>query len=82
MGDLRQFQHVLWSLGQDFQFVVIDMPSVSGGSFPLSLASILQGLLIVIDARSTRRKDVDRVFRQLTDEQILGLVVNRYAEDE
>lgn len=81
LGDLAAFRHVIWSLEQEFEFVVVDMPSLSSKGFPILFANQLNGVLVVIDTRKTKRRDTDRVFRQLHEEQVVGFVMNRINEN-
>jgi Mrp family chromosome partitioning ATPase len=81
LGDLPAFEHVLRSLRQEFDFVIIDMSPLSSGDFPLTFTNTFSGVLVVIDVRRTRRRHIDKVFRQLPYDNVLGFVFNRVTDD-
>ncbi|MBI4553675.1 MAG: CpsD/CapB family tyrosine-protein kinase [Candidatus Latescibacteria bacterium] len=77
LGRFTAFLDVLYTLTQEFEFIIVDMPSINTRDFPILFASRLDGLIAVVDAEKTKRKDVDQMFRQLNESQILGFVLNR-----
>lgn len=77
LGQLAAFRDVIYSLRGEFEFVVIDMPSVLEPQVPLLLTNQMDGLLIVVDARRTKQHEIESVFHSLNQKQIIGFVVNR-----
>jgi protein-tyrosine kinase len=75
------FRDIIYSLEQDFEFVIVDMPSIHPHGFPTLFANQLQGLLVVVDAGITKRGEVDQIFRHLNEHQVLGFVFNRVKEE-
>ena len=82
LGDLSGFQEILCSLKRQFEFVIVDMPSITSREFPVNFTNLLTGIIIVIDLKKTRRRDIDKVFRKLPHDNVLGFVFNRVDEDD
>ncbi len=70
---------VLQSLRADFEFIVLDLPTVSDVSICLSLAGALDGVLLVVEAERVRGPIVERCKRQLDEASahLLGVVLNK-----
>jgi len=81
LDQLPQFRDVLYSLVQEFDFVIVDMPSMDVFGFPVLFANQLSGLFVVLNAGRTKRGEVDRMFRLLNEAQVYGFVFNRYREE-
>lgn len=81
LEQLSAFLDVLYSLEQEFEFVVVDMPAINTGNFPILFASRLNGLIVVVDTRKTSRQELDKMFRQVNQHQVLGFVFNRVRDD-
>lgn len=75
------FRDIIYSLEQEFDFVIVDMPAVHPHGFPTLFANQLNGLLIVVDAGRTKRGEIDAIFRHFNEHLILGFVMNRVPED-
>ena len=41
----------------------------------------MDGILVVIDADRTKHGDVEKMFRRVNQNQVLGFVLNRASED-
>ena len=68
---------VLEELGQDADVVIVDLPSVSAIAYTAQIASMLDGMLIVLRA-GTEPSDTERlVRRRLKGTNLLGIVLNR-----
>lgn len=63
---------------EEFDYVLLDTPPVEMVSDPLILATQSDGVLLVVDARNTRKAAVRRSMRNLrgVDAAILGTVMN------
>jgi Mrp family chromosome partitioning ATPase len=81
LNQLPFFRDVVYSLVQEFDFVIVDMPSMNVPDLPILFASQLNGLLIVVNIGKTKRAEVDRMFRLLKEGQVFGFVLNRYKDD-
>ena len=76
------FGEVLHRVESEFDFVIVDMPALSRREFPILFINHLHGLLVVVELGKTKRRDVDKIFRQLNNNQVLGFVFNRVPEDD
>ena len=74
------FRDVLYSLRQEFEFVIVDMPAMQEPFTPLLLVHQMDGILVVVDAKRTRHEDIQRIFQHVNEKQILGFVFNRASE--
>jgi Mrp family chromosome partitioning ATPase len=75
------FRDVIYSLRESFEFVIVDMPVLQEPRVPVLLTHQVDGLIVVVDATRTKHRDVERMFRQLNTNQILGFVFNRASDD-
>jgi Mrp family chromosome partitioning ATPase len=80
LDQLVFFRDVVYSLAQEFDFVIVDMPSVNVQGFPVLFANQLSGLFVVLNAGETKRADIERMFRLLNETQVSGFVFNRVKD--
>ncbi|MFI5251245.1 MAG: tyrosine-protein kinase family protein [Bacteroidota bacterium] len=76
------FGEILAALGQEFDFVIVDMPAIITREFPILFVNHLNGLLVVVEMGKTKRQDIDKIFRHVNKNQVLGFVFNRFSENE
>ena len=76
------FRGLLSSLFREFEFVLLDMPSVSARNFPTLIANQLTGLIVVVKPKKTKRRDIDRLFRRVREETVLAFVMNQVDEND
>ena len=81
-GSLSSVDELLWQLrsgAQDFEFVILDLPEISGMDSTTRLAALSDGVLLVVQADNTRWQAVDRAKQILVKAQanVLGTVINR-----
>lgn len=79
---LASFNEILLSLLREFEFIIVDMPSISSRNFPTLIANQLNGLIVVIEARKTKRRDIERMFRNVNERNVCGFVLNRVNEND
>ena len=79
---LISFNEIAGSLFNKFEFIIVDMPSLESRKFPTLIANQLNGLIVVVEARKTKRRDVDRIFRQINEKNILGFVINKINDED
>lgn len=77
---LSAFRDILYSLEEEYDFVIVDLPSINVRNFPVLFASQLNGLIVVVDSGKTKKEDLENMFRQISERQVLGFVFNR-AQD-
>jgi Mrp family chromosome partitioning ATPase len=59
------------------RFVVIDLPATLHSMNAPVLAQRCDGVIVVVRAGSTSRRDLERVLQLLKDSKVLGIVMNR-----
>lgn len=77
LDQLTAFRDVIYSLEQEFDFVIVDMPAIVADEIPILFTSHLKGLLVVVDNGRTRKEDIDAMFQKVNESQVLGFVFNR-----
>ena len=82
LDQVAAFRNVIYSLKEQFDFIIIDMPSIRDPRLPAILTLHMDGLLMVVEGDRTRQDDLDRIFRRVNPSQILGFVYNRSRETE
>lgn len=78
---LGAFGEVISALEKEFDFVIVDLPAINTRNFPILFTNHLNGLLVVVDVTKTRKEDLDTMFRQVNEQQVLGFVMNRVRDD-
>jgi Mrp family chromosome partitioning ATPase len=56
------------------------MPAISDPILPVNLTRQMDGMLFVVDSRTTTKTDISRSSQRLGRDRILGFVLNRAAE--
>jgi protein-tyrosine kinase len=77
---LPAFRDVIYSLEQEFEMVIVDMPAMNLEGVPVLFANHLNGLLVVINSGRTKQEDLDAMFHQVNERQVLGFVFNRFRD--
>lgn len=74
----RRFSEFLATIQAEFDYVLVDSSPTGLVADPLILATQVDGVLLTLDARKTRRGDVRRAMRGLTTvgAKVLGTVMN------
>lgn len=81
VGHLAAFRDVIYSLKQEFDFVIIDMPAMRDPSIPVLLTNQMDGLLIVVSANRTRHEDLEKMFQRVDKTHVLGFILNRASPE-
>jgi Mrp family chromosome partitioning ATPase len=81
LEQMAAFRDVVYSLEQEFEFVIVDMPSIHSRNFPILFSNQLNGLLMVVQSGRTKRTDLERVFRRVNERQVLGFVLNHVGDE-
>ncbi len=76
------FRQLTSSLFKEFEFILIDMPAVSEKSFPTLIANQLTGLIVVVKAKKTKRRDINMLFRRVREDTVLAFVMNEVNEKD
>jgi protein-tyrosine kinase len=64
------------------RLLIVDLPPVLLSDDALMVAPLLDGVVLVVNERRTRREDVVRVVELLGNTRIVGTVLNRSSESE
>lgn len=82
LGDITGLRDIIYSLHREFEVVVLDMNSIFPiDDFPVVFANEVDGLLIVLDAKSTKLASVEKIFRHINKQQAMGFVFNRVNDE-
>ncbi len=81
-SSLANFRDILPSLFTEFDFVIVDMPSVNVKNFPTLIANQLGGLIVVVESGTTKRHDVTKLFRKIRGQSVVGFVMNKVNEND
>lgn len=81
-GKSSSFRGMLASLYKEFDFVLLDLPSVSARNFPTLITNQLTGLIVVVKTRKTKRRDIEKLFRRVREETVLAFVMNEVKEND
>jgi protein-tyrosine kinase len=81
LDQLPAFRDVIYSLEQEFELVIVDMPAINTEGVPVLFANHLNGLLVVINSGRTKQEDLDSMFHQVNEHQVLGFVMNRFKDN-
>jgi Mrp family chromosome partitioning ATPase len=82
LAHVSTFNDVIQSLLREYELLVVDLPSLDTKEFPTAFCNQLNGLLVVVEIGNTRRRDIERVFRKVHSDQILGFVMNKVDDDK
>lgn len=74
---LTNFRDVLYTLQQEFGFVIVDMAAANDPALPALFAQQMHGLLVVIDTNRTKREHIDHLMNRFGADRIRGFVLNR-----
>ena len=74
----QRFADFLVRAGQQFEYVLVDTPSLESASDALALATQGDGVLLVFDAQNTRKGAIEQATRSLKaiGAEVLGTVMN------
>jgi protein-tyrosine kinase len=64
------------------RLLIVDLPPVLLSDDALTVAPLLDGVVLVVNERRTRREDIVRVVELLGNTRIVGTVLNRSSESE
>jgi Mrp family chromosome partitioning ATPase len=82
LDQLASFRDVIYSLEQEFEFIIVDMPSMESEEVPVLYANQLNGLVVVIQSGKTKQEDLDAMFHKVNERQVLGFVFNRFKNEQ
>jgi protein-tyrosine kinase len=81
MGQVAAFRDVIYSLKEEFEFVIVDMPAIREPLFSPLLTHQMDGMIVVVNANKTKLEDIESIFQVVDQSQVLGFVFNRASMD-
>jgi len=76
LEQVAAFRDVLYSLKEQFSFVIVDMPAVRAHLVPLLFTNQLDGVLFVVHAGRTKQGEIDQAVQLINERRVLGFVYN------
>ena len=76
LEQVAAFRDVLYSLKEQFSFVIVDMPAVRAHLVPLLFTNQLDGVLFVVHGGRTKQGEVDQALQLINERRVLGFVYN------
>lgn len=73
----RRFSELLHEARKHFDYIIIDAPPLGIFTDAALLMNMADGALLVVRAKHTRYKDLDRILETLPRQRILGTVLNQ-----
>ena len=78
LSDILAIRDLICTLEEQFDFIVVDMsPILPITEFPVLFANEVDGLITVVDSKTTKQSDMKEIFRHINEDQITGFVFNR-----
>jgi len=82
LDQLAAFRDIIYSLEQEFDFVIVDLPAMNTEEIPVLFTNQLNGLLVVVRTGKTKREDLDVMFQHINQHQVVGFVFNHMKQRE
>jgi Mrp family chromosome partitioning ATPase len=79
--DTLPLREILATLKKEFDFIIVDMSSVLPiEGFPVHFINEMDGLVAVIDTKSTRQEHLDKVFKHIDENRVIGYILNKIED--
>jgi len=78
---LSDFRNLVYSLQKEFDLVIVDLPSIRDSGLPSLFAKQLDGIVVVVNAGKTKKRELDQILFHLNASNVLGFVFNRITAD-
>jgi protein-tyrosine kinase len=78
---LSDFRNLIYSLEKEFDMVIVDLPSIQDSGIPSLFAKQLDGIVIVVNAGLTKKRNLDQVLFHLNASNVIGFIFNRATKD-
>lgn len=79
---LAAFRDITYSLAQEFDFVIVDLPSVEEASWTTLFTKQLDGVIVVVSAGKSKQGEINKLMNLLGQDLVLGFVFNRASINE
>ncbi len=81
--DTITLREILYTLKNEFDFIIADMSSIFPiGEFPLHFVNEVDGLINVIDAKNTKKDELEKIYKHIDERRFIGYVFNRFNDNE
>lgn len=81
--DTITLREILYTLKNEFDFIIVDMSSIFPlGDFPLHFVNEVDGLINVIDAKNTKKDELEKIYKHIDERRFIGYVFNRFNDNQ
>lgn len=78
VNDLSILRKLINTLKESFDFVIVDMNSIFPvREYPVLFANEMDGLLAVVDTQRTKQEELDKIYRHVNEDQVIGYIFNK-----
>ncbi len=81
LEQLVEFRNIIFSLEEQFDLVIVDLPSIEESVVPTLFMKQLNGLIVVVNTGKTKKEEIDMLLKQINENQVLGFVFNRSSSE-
>lgn len=80
--DTISLREILYTLKNEFDFIIVDMCSVFPiEDFPIHFINEVDGLIPVIDAKHTKKDQLQKMYKHIDKRRFMGYIFNRVNKD-
>lgn len=79
----KTMKKIIDNLSEKFDYIILDLPPVNSVSDPIIVSKYLDGIIMVVKHRYTKRREIASAVRQLknVEANIIGFVYNGFSEN-
>jgi non-specific protein-tyrosine kinase len=81
LEQLSDFRNLIYSLQKEFDLVIVDLPSIQDSGLPALFAKQLDGIIVVVNAGKTKKRELNQMLFHLNTANVLGFIFNRTTKD-
>jgi Mrp family chromosome partitioning ATPase len=74
---ITEFRDLIYSLQQEFEVIIFDLPSLETAQVPALYLNLLNGVIVVVNSGTTKKEQIDSLLHHLKENQVVGFVFNR-----
>lgn len=74
---ITEFRDLVYSLQQEFEVIIFDLPSLEAAEVPALYLNLLNGVIVVVNSGTTKKEQIDSLLHHLKENQVVGFVFNR-----
>jgi Mrp family chromosome partitioning ATPase len=76
LEEFTPIRDILYTMREEFTFVVVDLPPLREDTFPAPFASQIDGFAVVVRKDKTKTEELNAILRRIDERQYLGFVLN------